>query len=127
MEELYKTYKDKAQFLIVYIKEAHAKDSARPLRFGPQILTPKTIDERVKVAQQCSTALNFTMPMVIDQMDDKAAKLYGGHPDRLYIIGKDGRIAYQGFPGPFGFKPDEMEGSLKKIIKNKGVRRAWRF
>jgi len=29
-------------------------------------------------------------------------------PDRLYLVGRDGRIAYRGAPGPFGFIATEL-------------------
>ena len=68
------------------------------------------------MASTCAKALNFTMPMLIDELDDGAAKAYGGYPDRLYIVGKDGRVAFQGGPGPRGFRPDEMEKALKEQL-----------
>jgi len=33
-------------------------------------------------------------------------------PDRIYVIDRDGRVAYKGGRGPFGFKPGEMEQTL---------------
>ena len=45
----------------------------------------------------------------------------GGWPDRLYIIDRTGRVAYQGGPGPAGFKPDLMEQQLKKVLDNDGI------
>ena len=57
------------------------------------------------------------MPMLIDDMKDSTAKSYGGYPDRLYLIGKDGKVLYQGAPGPRGFKPDELEEELKGILR----------
>ena len=56
------------------------------------------------------------MPMLIDDMKDSTAKNYGGYPDRLYLVGKDGKVVYQGGPGPRGFKPDELEAHLEKIL-----------
>ena len=36
----------------------------------------------------------------------------------MYLIGMDGNVAYHGGPGPFGFKPDELE---EAIIKELGI------
>lgn len=127
LEELHATYGDRAQFLVVYIREAHAADGDFPIRRGPRIFEPRTLQERKRVARRCAQAVRFTMPMVIDTLDDGAARMYGGHPDRLYVVGKDGRVAYRSGPGPRGFRPDEMEQALKRLIANDGVRRAWRF
>jgi hypothetical protein len=33
-------------------------------------------------------------------------------PDRMYVVGRDGRVVYKGGRGPFGFNPDEMEQAL---------------
>jgi Iodothyronine deiodinase len=53
------------------------------------------------------------MPVLIDGLDDAVARAYGAWPDRLYLIGRDGRIAFQGGEGPFGFKPDELEAAIE--------------
>ena len=42
---------------------------------------------------------------------------YAGWPDRMYVVGTDGRIAYQGGPGPRGFLPAEVEKWLKANVK----------
>jgi hypothetical protein len=39
-----------------------------------------------------------------------------GWPDRLYVIARDGRIAYKSDPGPFGFKPADMERALLDVL-----------
>jgi type I thyroxine 5'-deiodinase len=56
------------------------------------------------------------VPTVIDREDNKVNAAYSGWPDRLYVVGKDGRIAYKGGPGPGGFKPAEVEAWLKKNV-----------
>jgi hypothetical protein len=58
----------------------------------------------------------MTMPMVVDEMHDPVGSLYSGMPDRLYIIDRDGRVAYKGGRGPFGFKTGEMEQSLAMLL-----------
>jgi Iodothyronine deiodinase len=53
------------------------------------------------------------MPALLDQVDDAVSKAYASFPDRLYLIGKDGKIAYAGARGPLGFKPAELEKAIE--------------
>ena len=41
---------------------------------------------------------------------------YAALPDRLYLIGADGRVGYRSGPGPWGFKPDELEEAIEKYL-----------
>jgi alkylhydroperoxidase family enzyme len=49
-------------------------------------------------------------------MEDHVGHLYSGMPDRLYLIDRDGRVAYKGGRGPFGFKVGELEQSLVMML-----------
>ena len=73
---------------------------------------PTTVEARVEVASTCAAKLDVQMPTVIDGIDNAVASAYGGWPDRLYLVGRDGRVAYQGGEGPFGFKPEELEAAI---------------
>ena len=42
---------------------------------------------------------------------------YAGWPDRLYVVGADGRIVYRGGPGPGGFRPQEVEEWLRTHVR----------
>lgn len=100
-----------AEFLMVYIREAHAADEwVTPDNTGAGISIPQptTLGERQAVASQCGDAMNLSFPVVVDDVDDSVATAYAAWPDRLYVVGADGRIAYQGGYGPFGFKPAEV-------------------
>jgi type I thyroxine 5'-deiodinase len=44
------------------------------------------------------------------------ASVYGGWPDRLYLVGRGGRIVFQGGEGPFGFKPEELERAIEREV-----------
>ena len=70
--------------------------------------------ERAANAEICLTALKLSVPTVIDRDDNKVNAAYAGWPDRLYVVGADGKVAYKGGPGPGGFKPAEVEEWLKK-------------
>jgi alkylhydroperoxidase family enzyme len=107
------------QFLAVYVREAHPTDGWRSPgndRVGISFLQPKTKTDREAIAAKCCSTLQITMPMVIDDMTDSVGHLYSGMPDRLYVIDRDGRVAYKGGRGPFGFKSGEMEQSLLMLM-----------
>jgi hypothetical protein len=77
---------------------------------------PTTDEERLQVASTCAAELELTIPAVIDGIDNAVASAYGGWPDRLYLVGTDGRIAYQGGEGPFGFKPEELGAAIEELL-----------
>jgi Iodothyronine deiodinase len=77
---------------------------------------PTTDRERREVASVCAANLELSIPTVVDGLDNATAAAYGGWPDRLYLIGRDGRIAYQGGEGPFGFKPRELEQAIEREL-----------
>ena len=116
MEKLYRRYKDRATFVMVYVREAHPTDGWRMEsndRVEVTLAQPSTYEERVKVAQACSSRLKLGFPMLVDSIDDAVGARYSGMPSRLYLIDDAGKVAYKSGRGPFGFKPAELEHSLR--------------
>ncbi len=119
MEELKKRYGDRVEFLAVYVREAHPTDGWRMRSndaAGIAVKQPLSENERTGVARRCCSSLKMSMPMVVDEMDDRVGNAYSGMPDRLYLIDRRGRVAYKGGRGPFGFKPGEMEQALVMLL-----------
>jgi type I thyroxine 5'-deiodinase len=77
--------------------------------------TPKTMEERSAVAGSCVRKLGIKFPAVIDNIDNKTEQAYTGWPDRLYLIDREGKVAFKSKPGPFGFKPDQLESAIKAL------------
>ena len=75
--------------------------------------SPKDFEERNQVAGTCVRKLGIKFPAVIDGFDNKTESAYTGWPERIYLIDRNGRILYKSKPGPFGFKPEELERALK--------------
>ncbi len=50
-------------------------------------------------------------------MENSTDLKYYALPDRLYLIGSDGRVAYRGAPGPFGFVASELEPAIEKHLE----------
>ena len=103
----------------MYIREAHPEDGwvlPENRRSHVSVREPVTDEERVAVATMCATGLRMQMPMAVDRTDNAVASAYGGWPDRLYLVRRDGTIAYQGADGPFGFKPAELERAIETLL-----------
>ena len=130
LNDLYKQYYDRVQFLNIYIREAHPKDGwwlggiisrwvikARGWSgAATDVYDPKTIEERQRVANKCRSTLRYEVPTYIDTMDDRVNKAYAASPTRLYLIGLDGRVVYAGGLGPYGFKPAELKAAIEKYL-----------
>lgn len=113
-------YAGRVAFFVVYIKEAHPEDGwVLDANRSEQIAVedPSSAEERAEVAQACSVRLEIRMPVLIDGIDNEAARQYGGWPDRLYLIGRDGLVAFQGEEGPSGFKPDELKAAIETELE----------
>ncbi len=116
MNKLYDQYGSKVAFLIVYILEAHPTDvwqTENNVKDKVLFPSPKDFEERDQVAGTCVRKLGIKFPAVIDGFDNRIESAYTGWPERIYLIDRNGRIVYKSKPGPFGFKPGELEGALK--------------
>jgi Iodothyronine deiodinase len=125
LERLYQAYADRAEFLLVYIREAHPGSMVNTVAGGERMLMKidqtETLQERAVRARQCVDTLNLTLPVVVDGEDSRIGHAYAGWPDRLYVVETGGKIAYQGAPGPAGFRLGEVERWLSENTgKKKG-------
>jgi len=119
VEKLFRRYGDRANFVMVYVREAHPTDGwsmESNDRVGVALRQPRSYGERVEVARTCGKTLQFGFPMLVDSIDDAVGARYSGMPARLYLIDRDGKVAYKSGRGPFGFKPSELEQSLILLL-----------
>jgi len=79
--------------------------------------SPRDEQERTLIAGTCVRKLGIEIPAVIDQFGNSTEQAYTGWPDRLYLINALGRIAYKSKPGPFGFKSDQLQGAIEKVVQ----------
>jgi hypothetical protein len=103
----------------VYIREAHPTDEWQVEsneREGVLFEQPKTLAARTEIAQACSLELKLAIPTLVDDMENSTDRKYYALPDRLYLIGRDGRVAYRGGPGPFGFLASELERAIEEYL-----------
>ncbi len=63
--------------------------------------------------------MGLAFPMLVDTIDDRAGNLYSGMPGRLYVIDREGKIAFKSGRGPYLFKPAELEQALVLLLQEK--------
>jgi hypothetical protein len=115
--KLYGDYKDHVDFLTIYIREAHPIDEWRMKsnekdRDNVCYAQPKTLEQRVAIAQDFSQRFKYDVPFGIDEMSNTANDLYAAWPERLYILDETGHISYKGGNGPFKYDPKEVRAWL---------------
>jgi hypothetical protein len=106
-------------FYVVYIAEAHPTDEwqVESNESDGVLLTQHTdFADRKAAAVAMEQALELGIPQLIDGMDDAASEAFSAWPERIYIVGADGAIAYRGGPGPFEFYPDEARAALVELV-----------
>lgn len=130
LRDLYQIYHHQVQFLVIYIREAHPVDGwwfgdnlvgwllrKKKTKAAMDIFEPKTTEERLAVAQRCADALDYGIPTLVDGIDNAVNEAYAALPTRLYLIGMDGRVVYASEPGPWGFKPAQLEKAIRQYLQ----------
>jgi hypothetical protein len=117
IEELSVKYRDVANFVIVYVKEAHPEDEWQMPdneESGVVYSQPTTIEERRELARAFVDEMDVATETLLDDIDNTAMACYAAWPERLYVIDTNGRIVYKGGMGPFYFDPDEVDAVLQE-------------
>ena len=99
----------------MYVREAHPTDEWQMksnLKDDVCYAQPKTLAQRVVIANDFIKRFKFDLPFGIDDMSNAADNAYSAWPERIYVIDESGRIAYRGGMGPFNYKPSELRDWL---------------
>ena len=120
MEDLYRRYRDYVAFFVVYVQEAHPTDGWQTdsnVAEGILFRQHQSYEEREAVATTCSLDLRLPLPVLVEEMDNAIDEAYGAAPERLYLIGVDGRVAYQGGAGPHFFDLAAWEQAIAASVR----------
>jgi tetratricopeptide (TPR) repeat protein len=122
-------YKDRVEFRLVYIREAHAEggpesqwQSTINIKDGISLAPARTLSEKQDHAALCLRKLDLPFPAVVDSLDGTAETAYQAWPSRLYLVGRDGKVAFQTRLGEQDFQPVELEAAIRAILAGKGAR-----
>lgn len=111
-------FSDVADFLLVYIDEAHPSDGwvAPPMEpYSFEVRKHRNLEERMLAARKLREV--FSLPpqcqLVADCMDNNANIAYGVSYERVCIVQKN-KIAYLGGKGPFFYNLKDVRHWLEK-------------
>ena len=71
-----------------------------------------TLEQRRRQARETIERLDLTLPLLLDEMDNRVSNAFAAWPERLVLVGADRRIVDPGKPGPWGFSPEEARDQL---------------
>uniref|UniRef100_A0A3Q3KW99 Iodothyronine deiodinase n=1 Tax=Mastacembelus armatus TaxID=205130 RepID=A0A3Q3KW99_9TELE len=111
-KQLVKDFRDVADFLVVYIAEAHSTDGWA-FTNNYNINQHRSLEDRLSAAR-ILVQKEPLCPVVVDEMDDVTAIKYGALPERLYVL-QAGKVVYKGGTGPWGYNPLEVRSFLEKL------------
>uniref|UniRef100_A0A8B9B7J7 Iodothyronine deiodinase n=1 Tax=Anser brachyrhynchus TaxID=132585 RepID=A0A8B9B7J7_9AVES len=101
-----------ADFLIIYIEEAHAADGWA-FKNNIVIKNHRSLEDR-KIAAQFLQKNNPLCPVVLDTMENLSSSKYAALPERLYLL-QEGKVIYKGGVGPWNYHPQEIRTILEKL------------
>ncbi len=123
LKRLAAPYGDRVDFRLVYIREAHAEGGAESqwqstinIKEGISLAPARTLPEKQDHAALCLRKLDLPFPAVVDGMDGAAEIAYQAWPSRLYVIGSDGKVAFQTRLGELDFRPAELDAAIREIL-----------
>jgi len=117
MNKIYETYKDRIEFYLIYIREAHPSDGWQVrsnLDDHVEFLEPQNEDARAELAKVCQTDLSFNMPMLLDNMSNEVDLKFAALPERLYVLDANGKVFFRGIMGSRGFDVDTWLQAIKE-------------
>lgn len=87
LNELCLRYRNQAvEFFTIYVREPHPGE-----HYGPH----KDFEQKLKAARDCRELDGIQTPILVDDLQGTVHRCYGSMPNMIYIVDKNGRIAYK--------------------------------
>jgi type I thyroxine 5'-deiodinase len=80
------------------------------------MMPARDLAEKNDHAGICIRKLNIKFPAVVDAMDGKVEAAYQAWPSRVYLVSRDGRVAFNSRLGELDFHAEELEAALRSAL-----------
>ncbi len=107
IKELQASFGHVADFITIYIDEAHPFDRGDFPTIEFRINRHVSINDRFNAAKVLNET-NLPGRLLVDTMKNEAQRTFSALPDRLYIIAEM-KVAFQGGLGPYDYKVEPVE------------------
>ena len=114
-KDLVAEFGDVADFVVIYIEEAHPTDEWFVHGLEHNYKQHQTLQQRFEAAELLTSQVDMPCPLLIDTMSDDANLKYAAVPERLYVI-SDGVVKYRSVKGPWCYVTamNQMRQQLSK-------------
>jgi hypothetical protein len=95
LQEMYDEFRDRVQFLTLYVREAHP---------GDRYVQPRDMHTKLVQARAYAERDDIRWPVAVDDVDGTLHRQLDDKPDAAYLVGVDGRVMFRALwandPGP---------------------------
>ncbi len=122
VDKVFSDFKDRAEFLFVYIREAHPDSVISVLDEKKSEVLEKIPQadsdaRRTQSAAICQRTFDLQLPVAVDEIDNSVGKAYSGWPNRMVVVGTNGKVMFATAGSPGGTNARTLrtwlEGNLK--------------
>ena len=117
-------YRERADFLLVYIEEAHAVDewpiSSARFNAGYGVVAVhkhKVLEDRAAAARMLVRNLNVALPVALDGIDNAFSAAFSPWPFRWYIV-KQNIVVYKAMPRGCTYSVEELLEALEQCCSS---------
>jgi hypothetical protein len=116
LHDLYRELKDRVNFLGIYVSEAHAKDEWPVGAIVSSCAQPRTLAERVALAQRFRSEHQCQLPLAVDSMSDRFRDAFAAWPFRYFVV-QNGKLTFKAQPSTETFLYDvgELRSKLTQM------------
>lgn len=107
MKRIFDTFRSKADFVSIYVDEAHPIGGWEAPDQPNKIHQARTTEERAAIGAKFFEAVEMPGALAVDLIDSPARCQFDSWPCRLCVL-RRGRVALMQKQGPLGYKPRDL-------------------
>jgi Flp pilus assembly protein TadD len=120
VNRLHERYRDRARFLLAYIREAHpegeAWQSTINRREGISLPEARSTPERAEHAALCRRELEIPFEAALDDLDGMAETAFSAFPSRVFVIDARGIVTFSSALDVESFRPKALEAAIEAAL-----------
>ncbi len=120
VSRLHERYRDRARFVLAYIREAHpegeAWQSTINRREGISLPEARSTPERAEHAALCRRELRIPFEAALDDLDGKAEAAFSAFPSRVFVIDARGIVTFSSALDVESFRPKALEAAIEAAL-----------